>query len=351
MASRQVRLLLSGKGTLFMLARPVGFGLRFLALSVAIGSLAACSTTSSTTTGKSSSSKLKEYFSAKEYGVPASERVVDSGPIPRGGGRAMVGKPYVVKGKRYIPRLNKNYDRVGYASWYGAAFHGRYTSNGEIYDKNALSAASPTMPLPSYARVTNLENGSSVIVRVNDRGPFARGRIIDLSSKTADLLNMKKHGTAKVRVKYVGPARLDGRDQAFLMASYIPKGGRLAPDPMTPGVMIASAGNSVPASALSDIPVPTAAPVLALANTSAPAPQFQAISATLVSLPEFGPIPALRPALADIDTQSLRLVTGYVNERKDTSSNAFKAVLNDHYGLSAEKIRESYERQHGDARS
>lgn len=115
-----------------------------------------------------------------KYGVAASPRVVSSGPIPKGGGRAMVGKPYKIAGRWYHPKEDPDYVGVGLASWYGDAFHGRKTANGEVYDMNMLSAAHPTMPLPSYARVTNYSNNRSVIVRVNDRGPFAHGREIDL---------------------------------------------------------------------------------------------------------------------------------------------------------------------------
>jgi rare lipoprotein A len=105
------------------------------------------------------------------------------------------------------------------ASWYGAAFHGRRTANGEVYDMASLSAAHPTMPLPSYARVTNLENGYSVIVRVNDRGPYHAGRVMDVSSRVADVLDMKAMGTAKVKVDYVGAAPMEGSDDSQLLAS------------------------------------------------------------------------------------------------------------------------------------
>jgi rare lipoprotein A len=105
------------------------------------------------------------------------------------------------------------------ASWYGDAFHGRRTANGEVYDMRSLSAAHPTMPLPSYARVTNLGNGYSMIVRVNDRGPYAPGRIIDVSSRVADMLDIKSTGTAKVKVEYVGAAPLAGTDDSTLVAS------------------------------------------------------------------------------------------------------------------------------------
>ena len=105
------------------------------------------------------------------------------------------------------------------ASWYGDAFHGRRTANGEVYDMRSLTAAHPTMPLPSYARVTNLGNGYSMIVRVNDRGPYHAGRIMDVSSRVADMLDFKGAGTAKVKVEYVGPAPLAGTDDSTLVAS------------------------------------------------------------------------------------------------------------------------------------
>jgi rare lipoprotein A len=105
------------------------------------------------------------------------------------------------------------------ASWYGAAFHGRRTANGEVYDMASLTAAHPTMPLPSYARVTNLGNGYSIIVRVNDRGPYHAGRVMDVSSRVADVLDMKAMGTARVKVDYVGPAPIEGSDDSQLLAS------------------------------------------------------------------------------------------------------------------------------------
>ncbi|CAA9306588.1 MAG: Septum-associated rare lipoprotein A, partial [uncultured Microvirga sp.] len=117
-----------------------------------------------------------------KYGVYASPRVIEDGqPVPKGGGREMVGKPYQVAGRTYVPRDNPGYSRVGLASWYGSDFHGRLTANGEIFDRESLAAAHPTMPLPSYARVTNLENRRSMIVRVNDRGPYHADRVMDVS--------------------------------------------------------------------------------------------------------------------------------------------------------------------------
>lgn len=146
-------------------------------------------------------------------GQSLGERVIPLGqPVPKGGGRYHVGNAYQVAGLMYTPREDPGYDRVGSASWYGELFHGRRTANGEIYDMDRLSAAHPTLPLPVYARVTNLNNGRSLVVRINDRGPFARDRIIDLSRRSAELLGFRNHGTATVRVKYLRRAPLSGDD-------------------------------------------------------------------------------------------------------------------------------------------
>lgn len=112
-----------------------------------------------------------------------------------------IGKPYPIKGVYYYPAVNYRYREAGIASWYGKKFHGRRTANGEIYDMNQLTAAHRTLPLPSIVRVINLENGRALKVRVNDRGPFARGRIIDLSRRAAQLLGFRYKGTARVRVE------------------------------------------------------------------------------------------------------------------------------------------------------
>lgn len=162
----------------------------------------------------------KTKFSVAAYGVAASPRITTSKRVRKGGGRRQVGKPYKVKGRWYVPKEQPGYNKTGMASWYGPNFHGRLTANGEIYDQYALSAAHPTFPLPSYAHVTNLKNGHSVIVRVNDRGPFHRHRIIDLSARAAKLLDYQRSGVASVRVRYVGPAPLHGRDGSYLEASY-----------------------------------------------------------------------------------------------------------------------------------
>jgi rare lipoprotein A len=161
----------------------------------------------------------KEYFPSSIYGR-ASERVVADGEaVPRGGGQYLVGKPYTVAGRTYYPSEKKHYSATGLASWYGDAFHGRRTANGEVYDRDSISAAHPTMPLPSYARVTNLRNAHSMIVRVNDRGPFASDRVMDVSRGVAEALDFRHSGTTMVKVDYIGPAGLQGSDDRRLLAT------------------------------------------------------------------------------------------------------------------------------------
>ena len=131
-------------------------------------------------------------------------------PVPKGGGAYRVGAPYMVGGRMYVPEDDPHYRAEGLASWYGEDFHGRLTANGEIFDLGGISAAHPTLPLPSYARVTNLSNGRSLVVRVNDRGPYHGERIIDVSMRAAQLLGFYGRGTAWVRVEYVGRAPMRG---------------------------------------------------------------------------------------------------------------------------------------------
>ena len=124
------------------------------------------------------------------------------------GGIYKVGKPYKIAGEWYYPRENTKYDNIGIASWYGPKFQGRRTANGEIFDMNLLTAAHPTLPMPVMVQVTNLENGRSMKLRVNDRGPFKKNREIDLSRRAAEILGFKDKGTARVRVKYLHRAPL-----------------------------------------------------------------------------------------------------------------------------------------------
>jgi rare lipoprotein A len=214
-----------------------------------------------------------------KYGVSSSPRVVALGePVPKGGGAYRIGKPYTVAGRTYVPEEDTNYRAEGMASWYGGDFHGRLTANGEVFDMTSLTAAHPTLPLPSYARVTNIRNGKSLIVRINDRGPYHGNRLIDVSNKAAELLDFKANGVAKVRVEYVGRAPLEGSDDRQLLATL--RTGEPAPSPST--IRVASARPFVPELLTSsshirgDVPVPEGRPY-SLGNTTA---DYASINAT-----------------------------------------------------------------------
>jgi len=161
-------------------------------------------------------------------------------PVPKGGGVYRVGKPYVVGGRSYTPEQSTHYSAEGIASWYGEDFHGRLTANSEVYDMAAISAAHPTLPIPSYVRVTNLANKRSIVARVNDRGPYHQNRLIDVSVRTAKLLGFHGHGLARVKVDYVGRAPLEGCDDRTLLATL--RHGSPAPKPGA--VMVASSDGS-----------------------------------------------------------------------------------------------------------
>ena len=130
----------------------------------------------------------------KKYFIPNNKNSNSSRAVFK------IGKKYEIKGKYYFPKKDLYYNKTGIASWYGPKFHGKTTANGEVYNQYALTAAHRTLPLPSAVKVTNLENNISVILRINDRGPYVNDRIIDLSSKAADILGLKKKGTGLVRV-------------------------------------------------------------------------------------------------------------------------------------------------------
>lgn len=148
------------------------------------------------------------------------------------GGIYKIGTPYQIEGQWYYPQEDATYDNEGMASWYGPKFHGRRTANGEIFDMNLLTAAHPTLPMPVRAKVTNLENGKSVIVRINDRGPFAKDREIDMSRRAAEVLGFRDQGTARVRVQYLGRAPL--YDSAGRMIRKQDRDRFIAEKPVTP---------------------------------------------------------------------------------------------------------------------
>jgi rare lipoprotein A len=217
---------------------------------------------------------LSDKFASRvdpKYGVSSSPRVVALGEtVPKGGGTYRVGKPYTVAGRIYVPEEDPTYREEGMASWYGDDFHGRLTANGEVFDMTSLTAAHPTLPMPCYARVTNLGNGKSLIVRVNDRGPYHGNRFIDVSNKAAELLEFKGNGVARVRVEYVARAPLEGSDDRQLMATL--RTGEPAPSPSL--VRVASAHSFVPEISASarpirgEVPTPEGRPYN-LGNTSA----------------------------------------------------------------------------------
>lgn len=322
-----------------------GRGLQWLALCLISAGVASCGTTNTRTT-VTYKRHGKEYFSEKEYGVKASPRLYYGRNIPKGGGRDITGKPYVVKGKLYVPKEDKKYDKIGLASWYGSAFHGRLTANGEVYDQFALTAAHPTFPLPSYARVTNLNTGDSVIVRVNDRGPYHPGRIIDLSNKAADMLQVSHHGTAPVRVQYVGRARMDGRDGAFLMASYTRKGERLKrfnPEgEIATGVLVASNEKKFrTTTVVDDVDIRSTATALQSTENS---DTVRALSefTDFVALPEIGPVPRERPQIYD---NSLGTLSAYADMRVKDANGPFEAILAPASKLDASAIRDAAHRR------
>ena len=238
--------------------------------------------------------RSSEYFPASKYGA-ASERVVSDGrAVPRGGGQRLVGRPYTIAGKRYVPReVSPGYTISGVASWYGAAFHGRRTANGEVYDMRALSAAHPTMPLPSYARVTNLKNGHSIIVRVNDRGPFHAGRVLDVSQRVADTLDFRRTGTGRVKVDFVGPAGLAGSDDNMLIASLRTDGrpATLNGPTSAPTTMIAQAAPPAPPAQRSTSTVPMAAPAPQAVASIAEPEEESGVSVVAASV---APLPPVR---------------------------------------------------------
>lgn len=181
-----------------------------LAATLIAGALGGCASSSGPVATSVSGQPM---FPESKWGVSASRRVAgENERIQKGGGVYKTGAPYKVGGRWYNPREQPDYDRIGTASWYGSDFHGRHTANGEVFDMNALTAAHPTLPLPSYAYVTNLSNNRTVLVRVNDRGPYVGDRMIDLSRASARALGLLSGGTGKVRVRYAGPAPMDGND-------------------------------------------------------------------------------------------------------------------------------------------
>ena len=184
------------------------------------------------------------------------QHLAPPGPARSPASGVKIGQPYVVLGKTYYPADDRAYDVTGIASWYGPTFHGLSTANGETYDQDGLTAAHKTLPMPSFVEVSNLDNGRTLTVRINDRGPFVDGRIIDLSRKSAQLLGVDRPGTAHVRVRRVFP---DGAVVASLAPPVRPAPAVIspAPQPSAPEITIPPAPTSAPPPP--DVPVTTVA--------------------------------------------------------------------------------------------
>jgi rare lipoprotein A len=198
----------------------------------------------------------------------------DLEPVAKGGGSFKLGRPYELNGRTYVPAEDPNYRSEGIASWYGPDFHGKPTANGETFDMNGISAAHPTLPMPSYLRVTNLANGRSIIVRINDRGPYAKERVTDLSVGAAKALGFFDQGLARVRIEYVGRAPLSGSDDRMLLATL--RYGSSAPVPSLARVAAAAPfalpSNSERAAGRADRPLALGSPpATAAQRPSAPA--------------------------------------------------------------------------------
>jgi rare lipoprotein A len=209
-----------------------------------------------------------------EFVVDSTQAVTRSDPT----GGYKVGDPYQINGVWYYPAVDYEYDETGIASWYGPDFHGRATANGELYDMNGLTAAHRTLPLPSLVRITNLENGRAMNVRVNDRGPFAHGRIIDVSRRDAQLLGFEQQGTARVRVEILA-------DESRAIAAAAQGGaGQLAEGEPVPA---AAPSVTVTAEALPPPGATAAAPTPAVTISDAPAPSaVQQIASAAPILPD-----------------------------------------------------------------
>ncbi|WP_304186740.1 septal ring lytic transglycosylase RlpA family protein [Phenylobacterium aquaticum] len=213
------------------------------------------------------------------------------------GGRYKVGDPYQVAGVWYVPKEQPNYDETGMASWYGDQFNLKPTANGEIFDMTALSAAHTTLPLPCIVEVTNLDNGRKLQVRVNDRGPFVGGRLIDLSHAAARELGYDRAGLAHVRVRYVGPATLGGPDAGLRYASNQVKPPAINAPPLR--ATLPTPALPTPALPTPAWPSATLAPLTGAALPALPMASVAVASAALPPIPgvAMAPPPVAAPLL------------------------------------------------------
>ncbi len=203
-----------------------------------------------------------------------------------------VGNPYQIKGVWYYPKVDWEYRETGIASWYGPGFHGKTTANGEPYDQNDMTAAHRTLPMPSVVRVTNLDNGRSIVVRINDRGPFAHGRIIDMSRRGAQLLGFERLGTAKVRVELL--------ESETRSVQALARGDQVIPppDPSKPQAPPPTAAPQAPVQVAVLSPPPGAA-APATSNRAAPVP--------VAPPPAVAPPPQADPVVTTVPAEATRI--------------------------------------------
>src|SRR5215469_11987469 len=254
-------------------------------------------------------------------GPPESN--VSSVTLPSGNGVYKIGVPYEEEGVWYYPKEQPDYDETGIASWYGGEFHGHRTANGEVFDANGLTAAHPTLPMPVNVRVTNLENGKSLVLRVNDRGPFKSGRIIDVSQHAAQLLGFYGKGTAKVRVTYLARADepvgapMDSTTEtavagaptaAVQVASLDPA---VATPATTPPPQTVSAEPPPPESSSSDVPSPS--PERLDANLEAKADEPPVVTTV--------PVPATTRIYVQVGTFAIRENAERLKDRLSAAGN------------------------------
>ena len=207
-------------------------------------------------------------------GQPARQAARPAPAAPAASPGVKIGQPYQVMGKWYYPADDRGYDATGIASWYGPGFHALVTANGETYDQDAVTAAHKTLPMPSYVEVTNLDNGRVLIVRVNDRGPFVDGRIIDLSRRSAQLLGVDQVGLAKVRVRRVYP-------DAATVAALAP---RAAVAEVAAPIATAGFEAAAPVAPVTTVPLPASTPASSAAPPAASLPASPAVSAVFIQV-------------------------------------------------------------------
>ena len=241
--------------------------------------------------------------SETRYAAHVVKQIPLPGDPPESVGSFKVGNPYNIKGRNYYPRETYNHSETGIASWYGPNFHGKKTANGEIFDKNELTAAHRTLQMPSIIRVTNLANGRSIILRVNDRGPFAHDRVLDVSERAAAVLGFKNHGTAKVRIDVLSDASVQVAHAA--KQGYDTRGFEVALNNKKPRTATTVA-----------MPQVKPEPVTQVAMTAAPIPPRPATGQPVPLVPLHKPMPVqaepLTPANVVPATPNMQTASNYV---------------------------------------